>query len=365
FFIDRDNLLFERNFYLAAVCIGLAIGTKVIGVFFFLAIPAYLLVGFFSEKITWKQLIARALIFLGIMVATIIIINPFLFFPSQFARMIRILSGQSAAMSKGWTLFYPKGPSSWLFIIENLYGQLIFIALALFALGLGIWKSNNRVHHLMIAMWAIPFGIYVLYTIAIKPTHFFLPILLPVYSSIIVLFEFPTLFKGEKIRPVRWVWSGLALLIILSQFAIYIKKDLELYQNVLVREDHEESLNFYNILKNNYLQRIQSDEKLVVYRDVRMYFPDGPQWIIRSSWNSSYTDINQIKPEIIIIWRQRILDYTREGAQENAVDPETFQSIYQFYVDADRDHLDGYHLIYRDNEGLFFVNEALYDEYFQ
>ena len=188
--------------------------------------------------------------------------------------MIKTLTRQSRSMSEGWTLAYDVGPASWLNIIKELYGQLIFVALAFIALALGIWRGQNRTRHLLIATWALPLGLYVLFTIAIKPTHFFLPVLLPVYSSLIVLFEFPP-FTAEKSRtPISWLWGGLILAIIAYQFVVYINKDVELFREVLVREENEGSLVFYNTLEQDYLPRIQTDEQLKVFRDVRMYFPE-------------------------------------------------------------------------------------------
>jgi len=268
-------------------------------------------------------------------------------------------------MSAGWTLAYAKGPGSWLPIIEELYGQLIFIALALIALALGIWRGRNRMLHLLIATWSIPFGLYILYAIAIKPKHFFLPILLPVYSSLAVLFEFPPFAADQPRKPIAWLFGALILTVIAYQFAIYINKDIQMYREVLTREEHEESLVFYSMLENDYLPRLQTDKQLVVFRDVRMYFPDDSRWVVRTYWNSNYSIVEEIKPDLIILWSQRILDYTQEGALESAVNPESFRDTYQFYVDADRNQLRGYRLIYRDAEGLFFVSDEIYEEFFR
>jgi hypothetical protein len=365
FLLDRDDLRFGRDFALAAASTGLGVGTKVIGLFFFLAIPTYLLVGVTRKRITFRTAVIRGAAFVGIMAAVIFISNPFLVFPSQFARMIRIMTRQSDAMSAGWTLAYAKGPASWLSILEELYGRLAFIALAFIALGLGIWRGANKTLHLLIAMWAIPFGLYVLFAIAIKPTHFFLPILLPVFSSLVVLFEFPP-FTGKKPRSIPvWVMGGLVVAVIAYQFVVYVRKDVEMVREVLARERHEESLVFYGILERDVLPRIQKDEQLVVFRDVRMYFPDDSRWIVRSYWNSNYSTIEEIEPDLIILWSQRILDYTQAGALENAVNPAEFQDTYQFYVDADNDQLRGYRLLYRDAEGLFFASDALYAQFFE
>jgi hypothetical protein len=384
FFLDKDDLRFGRDFYLAAASTGLATGTKVVGFFFVLAIPTYLLLGILQKKLIWRDGFLRGASFVGIMFATILVSNPFMLFPSQFARMIRILSNQSESMSKGWTLSYAKGPGSWLPIIEDLYGLLPFIALSLIALALGIWRGKNKTLHWMIAAWSIPFGLYVLFAIAIKPTHFFLPILLPIYSSLAVLFDPVISTSGsEDIVPAGWksyssflkrflslgvtniVFGVIFIAIIGWQAAIYLTKDIELYRHVLTREQTEESLAFYQKLESDVLPKIQSDEQLTVFRDVRMYLPDDSRWIVRSYWNSSYSTIEEIHPDIILLWSQRILDYTQEGAQQSAVDPATFNDTYQFYVDADNDQLRGYKLVYRDSEGLFFVSDELYEKFFK
>ena len=365
FFLDRDDQRFGMNFALAAVSTGLATGTKVIGLFFVLTIPTYLLIGLLSKKLTWRAMILQGILFVAIMAAFIVISNPFLLLAEERNLMIKTLTRQSNSMSEGWTLAYDVGPASWVKILEELYGKLIFITLAFIVLALGIWRGENRIRHLLILTWALPLGLYVLFTIAIKPTHFFLPILLPVYSSMVVMFEFPPFTARGSRKSVSWLWGGLALVVIAYQFTVFINKDAELYHEVLVREENEGSLVFFESIESDYLSRIQTDEQLTVFRDVRMYFPDNDRWNVRSYWNSKYSIIEKIKPDIIILWQQRILDYTQEGALESAVDPDSFQDMYTFYVDADKDQLRGYHLLYRDGEGLIFVSDAIFEKFFQ
>jgi hypothetical protein len=365
FFLDRDDQRFGVNFALAAASTGLATGTKVIGLFFILAIPTYLLIGVISKKLTLRTAILQGSLFVGVMAATIVISNPFLLLSNQRNEMILTLSRQSRSMSEGWTLAYAKGPASWLKIIKDLYGQMIFVMLAFVALALGIWRGQNRTCHLLIATWALPLSLYILFIVAIKPTHFFLPVLLPVYSSLIVFFEFPPFTPERKHASISWLLGGLVLTIIAYQFVVNINKDVELFHEVLVREKNEGSLVFYNTLEQDYLPRIQTDEQLKVFRDVRMYFPDNPRWNVRTYWNSKYSTIEKIKPDIIILWSQRILDYTNENALKSAVDPAAFQDTYTFFVDADNDQIRGYRLVYRDKEGLMFVSNAIYELYFK
>jgi hypothetical protein len=365
FFLDKDDLRFNRDYYLAAATTGIATGTKVLGLFFFLAIPTYLLIGTLRQKITWKIAFIRGASFFFIMVTTIVIVNPFLFFRGAFNDMVETLTRQSSAMSKGWTLAYAKGPASWFPIIKELYGNLVFVALTLIALGLGVWRGKNQTRHLLIATWAVPLGFYILYTIAIKPTHFFLPILLPIYSSMVVFFEFPPFTNEKSNNLISWLYGGAILAVIVYQFVSFINKDIGLYQNVLTREANEKSLSFYNTIEQDYLPKIKTDEKLKVFRDVRMYFPNQAGWEVRSYWNSKYSTIEQTRPDIIILWAQRIADYTKQGAQESAIDPTAFQDTHQFYMDAKKDQMRGYRLIFRDSEGLFFVSDAIYEEFFK
>ncbi len=364
FFLDKDDLRFNRYFYLAAFATGLATGTKVLGLFFFLAIPTYLLIGILREKISWKTAFIRGAAFVAIMAATIVIVNPFMLLRVEFNDMVKTLTRQSRSMSEGWTLTYEKGPASWMPIINELYGSIFFIMLSLIAVGLGIWRGKNPTRHLLIAAWALPLGLYVLFTIAIKPTHFFLPILLPVFSSMIVFFEFPPFTTDKPRASTAWLWGGLIVAIIGYQFIANIRKDIELYQTTLTREADEESLVFYNDIERDYLPKINTDEQLKVFRDVRMYFPNNERWNVRSYWNSKYSTIEKIKPDIIILWAQRIADYTNEGALQNAIDPTAFQDTYQFYIDAQNDQMRGYRLIYKNNEGLMFVSDAMYKEFF-
>ncbi len=365
FFLDQDDLRFGRHFGLAGVAAGLAAGTKVIGLFFVLAIPTYVLAGVVGKRLTWRAAFLRGATFTGIMAATILISNPFLVFPSQLVRMLRIMSQQSTAMSSGWILTYAKGPGSWLPIIEDWYGLPVFLLLAFLALVIGIWRGPNKRLHLLIAAWAVPFGLYVLFAVAIKPTHLFLPILLPIFSSVLVPLAGPLFESDRPRRPMRWLIGGIVLVIIGYQFVTFVRKDASLYGEVLDREQRSETLVFYETIEKDYLPRVRSADPLVVFRDVRVYFPDTRRWIVRSFWNIDYRSVETVKPDLIVLWSQRIADYTQPGALENAVNPAEFQNTYQFYMDVKNGQLRGYHLLYRGGGALLFASNPLYDTYFR
>jgi hypothetical protein len=44
-----------------------------------------------------------------------------------------------------------------------------------------------------------------------------------------------------------------------------------------------------------------------------------------------------------LLWQQRISDYTQPGAIANAINKNAFQAIYQFFSDASKDQLRGFH----------------------
>ena len=376
-FLDLDSLRFGRFYYFAAVATGLASGTKVIGLFFFLTIPVYLLFGLIRKRLFWRNALGHAIGFVLLMGGVILASNPFLYLKGEYGSMISLLTRQSRSMSAGWVLLYDKGPASWIPILQSLYGNIAFLILALIALIMGMRNPETRLRHSLIAAWAVPFGLYVLFVIAIKPTHFFLPILLPVFSTVAFFFEFPPFVKlnldeqenrltSTAPNPLfNRIMGGLALVLICVQLLGYISKDIDLYTTVLHREQNEQSIVFYRILETEYLPIMRAEETLVVFRDVRMYFPEDPRWIVRTYWNSNYRTIEKIKPDLIILWAQRILDYTQAGAREKAVNPESFQDTYQFYLDADRDQLRCYRLVYRNDEGLFFASDKLFTDFFE
>jgi hypothetical protein len=55
FFLKRDNLHFGWNFLLAAAMSGVATATKLVGVYFFLAVGLTLLLGLLLKKASWKK----------------------------------------------------------------------------------------------------------------------------------------------------------------------------------------------------------------------------------------------------------------------------------------------------------------------
>jgi hypothetical protein len=149
------------------------------------------------------------------------------------------------------------------------------------------------------------------------------------------------------------------------QAVVFVRTDMDLYCEVLHREETSNPIAFYRTIDEQYLNQIESQDPLVVVRDVRIYFPDSERWIVRSFWNLDYDTVERIKPDLLMLWSQRIGDYTREGALESALNPTEFQQMYEFYKDVQAASVRGYRTLHRDGEGVLLVSETLYDRFFR
>lgn len=242
FFLDRDELKFGINFRLAAVACGLAVATKVLGLFFFATIPVYILIGIQRKSISWKQAVPAAVIFVALMALVVVASDPFLLIQSQREQMLMLVNHMTNTMTQGYTLYYVKTPFTWLWVLAGLAWPpfLIFIVLVLL---LGIWKSSKPVLHILILCWIVPFSFYVLYVVSAQLPHYFLPILIPLFSCSATIFE---------LKPVSWLskkysgsflktwgnklWLAIAVLIVGYQAVSYLSADISLYRNDLTRE---------------------------------------------------------------------------------------------------------------------------------
>ena len=372
FFLDRDDLKFGVNFRLAAVACGLAAATKVLGLFFFLTIPVYILIGVGQKRISWKQALPAALVFVALLALVIVASDPFLLVQSAREQMLRLIGHISNTMTQGYTLYYVKDAFTWLAALANL-AWLPFLIFILLVLLLGIWKSSRPVLHILILCWVIPFSFYILYVVSAQLPHYFLPILIPLFSCLAAAFEFkpaswlPEKYNGSFLKS--WgnqLWLALVVLMVGVQAANYLLADVTLYKFDLAREQTNSAIRFYNDLNQQYLSVLPSDQKYVIFRDVRMYFPDSASNRVVSFYvTTNYATVQKYKPDIILLWQQRISDYIQQGAIANAVNKNAFQAVHQFFLDASKNQLHGFHLIYRNNTGLAFVSDALYQKYFQ
>lgn len=256
FFLDRDRLRFGRNFYWAAVVCGLAAATKLIGVFFILTIPLYLLIGLRQGKLKAKQAARAAVFFVLLMAFVFVITNPLLLVPRTRADIIAVHRAHNDEFYKGWQATgdqYQRGFISWIPVLTTWYGQSAVLIFALISLLLGcFWGKNKRLHWLFLS-WVLPYGLYIFYSIANKPDHYMLPVMLPIYACIFTLADLGQIngLQGKRetkqINPIpprkfhkTIFFADLTRLIVLvmlvAQLIPNLQRDQRLYHQAMVAE---------------------------------------------------------------------------------------------------------------------------------
>jgi hypothetical protein len=369
FFLDRDNLSFERNFYYASIACGIAAGTKMLGLFFFITIPTYIAWGYFSKRISVKTALIRSITFVSIMFVVFLICNPMLFFPGPREAAIKMQLKLSESISRGLTVEYEKGPLPWFKVITKYYGEAFTIILIFAILVIGVVRGPRRLLNTLIFTWVVPISLYILFIIVIRPFHFFLPIALPLYSSIgILLWPFTNHKSEQENQRVSQAVKGLsiiALLVIGYQFILNVKWDIEEYDLQLNREELSPRLKFYDSVELECLEPVPNDIYLIITRDRSIYVPVSGQWssqVTRSLVDYEYVQENNF--HLILLSQQRIKDYTQPDSLENAIDKTEMIAAHEFFADAVSHDVEGYELCYEDDLGFAYVRDDLYQKYF-
>lgn len=239
YFLDRDQFRFGRHFYLAAVCCGLTIGTKLYGVFFCLAIAVYLIWGWTRRAISLKRMILAGVLFILIMTAAVFLSNPAMFFADVRANLFDIQQTQNYHVLNGWDngVIYRTGLTAWFPVWMDYYGFIWFIGLAVLSLLVLCWKSSSRKLGILILAWIVPYSIYLIGWVAIKPFHYWFPVMLPLLSCVVALPE-----TGFELLQSRWKKTGILsltsaaaftaviTLAILFQAGTYIRQDISMVQ---------------------------------------------------------------------------------------------------------------------------------------
>lgn len=237
-FLERDAYKLGRNFKLAALFCGVTAAVKVIGFFFFLAVVIYLLLALQTRKLTLLQLVRPSLVFLLIIIAVFILLNPLLLIPHTRAQMLKVQQEQNYFVTHGWEDedIYETGLAAWQPYLRQWYALPIFTLFLLLSLGVGIWKNCQHQTHWLLLGWITPYSLYLIFLVAVKPTHYWLPTFIPLLSNALVLVPddlFTTPFNKNRISS----WAALiSFLLIGLQGADYLKKDARLLQRSMERE---------------------------------------------------------------------------------------------------------------------------------
>ncbi len=154
------------------------------------------------------------------------------------------------------------------------------------------------------------------------------------------------------------------MVIVGAQVFYSLRRDISLYEENLHREETSPSIQFYSKIEQDYLSKIVLDRQLVIFRDVGMYVPNSPRYEDHFKWGvSDYETALKNNPDVLILNKQHLYDYTQPGQVENAKDPD-FALTVQFYKDVLDGTVKGYTLLYQDRFGTVYLKTPLYDEFF-
>lgn len=237
FFLDRDRLRFGRNFYFAAAACGMASAIKLLGLFFFLTIPVVVILGLVQRKITFAKAVVASALFVLVMAAVMVFSNPFLFSDEQRARMVEIQKQKSVELSQGYEhdepMYYSKGPRWWVSTLEKWYAPPLFLLFLSASLLVGAAWGKQRIFYLLLLTWVIPYSFYLLYFVAVKPDHYWLPVMLPLFSCAFAIIDLVSIrFKqGEETRSRLQVNLGKAV-VILAVVGLVLQLSFQLFRPI-------------------------------------------------------------------------------------------------------------------------------------
>ena len=357
-FLKRDDLRFGRNFLMASFMCGLATATKTIGAGFFLAVGMTLILGLILKKASWKPLVGMGSAFLILMAGTFLIANPFLF--SHWARIefLNILHKESGVLANGYGVVYARGLSEALPLVRQFFGSVMFLLLSLGVAIWGAWRGPHRLLQGIILAWFIPITVIVFNTIHFK-FQYWLPAALPLFSSLVVLLP-ERLDRASLWRKSLWIQT-IIFLVLVFQFGWFLNVDIQGYARRVDRANGNPNLLFCE--KAVQVLAPLPNGPLHVYHDYRIYVPQKTGWVNTTSFDLlEYGYIQAEDFEVLLLTDQRIRDYLSPNL--SGIDPHLFALNQQFYRDAKEGTISGYHLVFRDDYGLVFVRNDLYQQYY-
>lgn len=224
-FLQLDEYRLQKFYLFAAATCGMATATKLLGLFFFITIPVYLLIAQRKRSIPWKRIILKAFLFVLIMCAVIVLANPFMWYEGPRNDMLEIQRFKQEEIKEGYThgdpYYYQKGPQFWVWTIKTWFGSPIFVAFLVLSVLLGIWNGGAENPNIYLATWSLPFTFYALFFVAPKPDHYILPALLPLYlTALDIPYILYAKLKNRKGWLIPMAIVLLAIILLLS-FHIY------------------------------------------------------------------------------------------------------------------------------------------------
>ena len=365
FSLAKDELRFGTWFYLAAVSCGLATGTKVMGLFFFLSVAVYLLLGLMHQKVALKGFLKHGIMFFVITVLTIVISNPLLLIPSIATQYVDILTDVAKRNAWGWDRERATGLLSWYTeqgsggsraLRESLGFWWIYVLLLSICL-LGIaYNREKRLLNILILTWILPISLYLLFFVGHKSSHYLIPVFLPMMSCIGNLFGVQFRNETGRRKTPALILVGISILLCTVQFAYYVPTDVNMYLSVLNRENRSSSISFYRQLNDIYLSMLSQNTRLTVIREAKIYLPPSPNWIDHVHYDFiDYDDINKTNPDLILVSKGAIEFHSYIVQLSNSPFREKAMRSYNFYSDAKIDSPKGFHKLLETEFAVAFI----------
>jgi hypothetical protein len=223
YFLKRDRLRFGRNFYFAAVACGVAAGIKRAGFFFFLAVGGCLIAAIVRKTLSVRRALLSAALFVLVMLAALLVSNPVVYNSGARQEILNIQLYKTGELDQGYTHDvspdYAKGPVHWAWTLTRWYAHPLLLSFVAISLLAGcIWGPDKLLNRLILA-WSLPYSIYLLWFVAVKPDHYWLPVAVPVFAA---FFNLPRLLRRlpfGQTRPGRAL--TLAFYLVAVGFFIY------------------------------------------------------------------------------------------------------------------------------------------------
>lgn len=366
----KDDLRLGKQFLLAAVFCGLAIGTKQLGWFFFLTLPVYLLLAFLRKKVTAVQLLLKALLFLALMLLTIIVSNPLLLLPIERQEIIAVQRNQLAASFHGFVIKNPETVVSFGRYPQNLtisFGYWPILVFAMLGHVLSLARPQTRLRGLLFLSWLIPLG-FSLNLSGTRSLHYFLPVLVPLMAGLAAFFDpqiFPIINKESAfLRMLRKIFIALLVVLIAAQSVLFLFHNVQIYSSYLQGEQQSHSLAFFNALWQDYLQDLHTGTYVHVLHEPQVYFPQREGFSVHMRWEPvTFSYLEEINPHLLLLDKNTVATYTEEGLLEQAVDSQRMLAYIEFYQTVEEEGLENYVLFFQDGYGIAFARQNFYGQY--
>lgn len=223
YFLVRDNLRFGRDFLFAAAACGIAAGIKLAGLFFAPVILALLVYGLVKGRLSWLGSLAKAGLFLGVMLLSLVVTNPVVYNAGARQEIMAIQLFKTTELDQGYdhdvSEDYAKGPVHWKWTLTRWFASPVFLAFLAISLIIGCLWGEQKLINWLILIYSLPMAVYLLWFVSVKPDHYWLPIMIPLFSA---FFNIPRALRAAENLPAGWVrWGSLAVYGLAVAFVVW------------------------------------------------------------------------------------------------------------------------------------------------